>query len=490
MASGPKLMDRRDFLKFMGVGAAAGAAAMGCPGLAFSQTTASAPGKKPNVLFIAIDDMNDWIGCLGGHPDSKTPNLDRLAARGMLFTNAFCAAPLCNPSRAALMTGVRPSTSGVYTNSQPMRLSTKLADAETIPMHFRQAGYDVFGAGKIFHGGFPDPQSWDRYWPSQETSKPSDPSPAKDKQPVNGVAGSGNLDWGDIGATDEQMGDYQVTDWAIKELAKKHDKPFFMGVGIYKPHLPWYVPKKYFDMFPPDKITLPNVNEHDLDDVPEAGRKMAKPEGDHKRITEAGKWREAVSAYLACIAFADAMVGRVIDAYDHSPDRDNTIIVLWSDHGWHLGEKLHWRKFSLWEEATHNVLMVVAPGLTKPGQKCTRTVNLIDLYATLNDVCALPEKKGIESVSMMSLLKDPAAKWDRPALTTYMRNNHSVRSEQWRYIRYADGSEELYDRVKDEMEWTNLAGDPKYADVKKELARWMPATNAEDSPVRKGGGED
>lgn len=481
-------LNRRGFLKLLGAGAAAaGAAGLPLTHFASSAHAQAGPAKKPNVLFIAIDDLNDWIGCLGGHPDAKTPNLDRLASRGTLFTNAHCPAPLCNASRAALMTGIRTASTGVYGNNQPFRLSTALANAETLPMHFRAAGYEAFGAGKIYHGAFPDPQSWDRYWPSQEETQPHDPMP--EKRPASMPPPVSNFDWGPIDVADDDMGDGKITRWAEGELAKKHDKPFFMAVGVYKPHLPWYVPRKYFEMFPPEKITLPNVNEHDLDDIPEAGRKIAKAEGDHKRVIEAGQWRKAVSSYLACIAFADAMVGRVIDAYDRSPDRDNTTIVLWSDHGWHLGEKLHWRKFSLWEEATHNVLMVVAPGVTKPGTKCARTVNLLDLYPTLVDLCALPPKSGLDGVSLMPLLKDPSAKWDRPAVTTFMRGNHSVRSEDWRYIRYADGSEELYDHKKDELEWTNLATDAKYAEVKKDLAKWLPTTNAEDSPKRKGGEE-
>jgi arylsulfatase A-like enzyme len=242
-------------------------------------------------------------------------------------------------------------------------------------------------------------------------------------------------------------------------------------------------------MFPPEEVALPNVKDDDLDDVPERGRRMARPDGDHKKIIDSGKWRKAVSAYLASIAFADAMVGRVIDAFDQSPDRDNTVIVLWSDHGWHLGEKLHWRKFSLWEEATHNVLMVVAPGFTKPARRCGRPVSLLDIYPTLLEICGLPPAAGVEGTSFVPLLNDPGMAWARPALTTYMRGNHSVRTEEWRYIRYADGSEELYDRKNDELEWVNLARETRYADVTKELARHLPAVDAEDSPIRKGASE-
>ena len=467
-------INRREFIRV----ATAGTMAMGLPRFAF---TWEAEKGKPNVLFIAIDDLNDWVGCLGGHPDVKTPNLDRLADRGVLFTNAFCSAPACNPSRASLLTGILPSTSGVYHNNQPWRPA--LPDAVTIPQHFMSHGYRAVGGGKIFHGGYPDPPSWHEYFPSQTRNKPGDPMPPN--RPLNGIPETAHFDWGPVDVPDEEMGDWKVADWATGELGKRHDKPFFLGVGIFRPHLPWYVPQKYFDMYPPDEITLPNVKEDDLDDVPPMGRKIARPEGDHKKVIEYGQWRKAVSAYLASISFADACVGRVIDALDRSPYADNTIIVLWSDHGWHLGEKLHWRKFALWEEATHNVMMIAAPGVTKPGDRCTRTVSLLDIYPTLVDLSGLSYKSELEGRSLLPLLENPNAEWKWPALTTHGRNNHSIRSEKWRYIRYSDGTEELYDRKTDELEWFNLAGKPEYAEVKVELSRWLPKINAPDAPKRK-----
>ncbi len=457
---------RRQFL-----GLAAGTAAGLIPALS---TLAKQP-NRPNVLFMCIDDLNDWVRCLGGHPDVKTPHLDRLAARGVLFTNAHCSAPACNPSRASLMTGILPSTSGVYHNPDPWRQSPVLRNAVTIPQHFMAHGYRVGGGGKIFHGAFPDPASWQEYFPSQKKNKPDDPLPAD--RPLNGIPRTAHFDWGPVQANDEQMGDSQVADWAIGELRKQHDKPFFLGCGFYRPHLPWYVPQKYFDMYPLDQITLPNVREDDLDDIPEAGRRMARPQGDHRKVTERDQWRKAVQGYLASITFVDTCVGRVIDALDASDYRDNTIVVLWSDHGWHLGEKLHWRKFALWEEATHNVMMITAPGVTSAGQRCSRAVTLLDLYPTLIDLCDLAPKTELEGHSLLPLLKDPAAAWDRPALTTHGKDNHSLRTERWRYIRYADGSEELYDHDRDPLEWTNLAGDPKHAETKQQLAQWLPKTN-------------
>lgn len=440
-------------------------------------------GTRPNVLFIALDDLNDWVGCLGGHPGAVTPNLDRLAKRGVLFTSAHCAAPLCNPSRAALMTGIRPSTSGVYLNNQPMRRAPKLAGAVTLTQHFMEHGYRVTGGGKIYHLAYPDPQSWHQYFPSQQRNRPADPAP--EEVPANGIPNTAHFDWGPLDVPDSRMGDHQVVDWAAAELNRKHDRPFFLACGIYRPHLPWYVPRKYFDMHPLSKIVLPKVNEHDLDDIPPVGRKFARPQGDHARVTQHGQWERAVQGYLASITFADAQVGRLVDALDRGPHAANTTIVLWSDHGWHLGEKLHWRKFSLWEESTRNVLMISAPGITRPNGQCGRPVNLLDIYPTLIDVCGLKAREELEGRSLAPLLRDPAASWNYPTLTTYQRGNHSVRSERWRYTRYHDGTEELYDHAADPLEWRNLAGKPEHAAVKKELARWMPSADAPNAPVER-----
>lgn len=440
--------------------------------------------ERHNLLFISIDDLNNWIGCLRGHPDVKTPHLDRLAARGVLFTKAYCAAPVCNPSRAALMTGIRPSTSGVYDNNQPFRKSSALANAVTIPQHFMASGYRAAGGGKIFHTAYPDERSWQQYFPSQRQNKPADPLPGG--LPLNGIPNTAHFDWGPVNVPEAKMGDSQVVEWATGELQKKQDRPFMLGCGIFRPHLPWYVPPKYFEMYPLDKVTLPNVKEDDLDDVPAMGRRFARPQGDHAKVIRHNQWRKAVRSYLACISFADACVGRVMDALDAGPQAQTTTVVLWSDHGWHLGQKLHWRKFALWEEATHNVFMMVSPGLTRPGGRCARPVSLLDIYPTLVDVFGLPRRRELEGVSLAPLLREPNAQWSRPAVTTYLYGNHSVRSEDWRYIRYSDGGEELYDHRKDPLEWTNLAGRPECADVKRQLAAWLPKSDAPPAPHERG----
>lgn len=423
--------------------------------------------KKPNVLMIAVDDLNDWIGVLGGHPQTQTPNIDRLAKRGVLFTNAHCAAPACNPSRAALMTGVRPWTSGVYINPQPWR--PMMPDTVTLPQHFMANGYHARAGGKIYHGAYEDRASWHEWFTSGGT-----PSlPQKEKR--NPHSRAGGIVWGNLhDAPVEEMGDHRLATWVSKFLEKDHDEPFFVGCGFKKPHMPWQVPGKYYDKFPIDEIIIPEVPEGDLDDVPPAGIAMAKPEGDHAKITSSDNWPYAVQGYLATISFLDDQVGRVLDALDKGPNADNTIILFWGDHGWHLGEKEHWRKFSLWEEATKAPVIFVAPGVTQPGTRCDRPIDFMNFYPTLADLCGLSLPDHLEGVSIKRLLKDPKAKWTRPAITTHGRNNNAARTDRWRYIRYADGSEELYDHNADPMEWKNLAGHPEYASLKKKLGARFP----------------
>jgi arylsulfatase A-like enzyme len=434
--------------------------------------------ERPNVLFIAVDDLNDWIGCLGGHPDGQSPNIDSLAARGLLFERSYCSAPACNPSRVAMLTGMRPSTTGVYVNPQPWR--PVLKDAVTLPQHFMANGYQAVGCGKIFHGAYDDDDSWHEY-----LKKGGDPKPAKKVQ-ADPHSKAGGIVWGVLDVKDSQMNDYRMADYAIDYLRQPHDKPFFLACGIYRPHMPWQVPRAYYDLFPPDKVTLPQVLAGDLDDVPPAGVRMARPQGDHATIQKTDNWRYAVQAYLASIRFADAQVGRLIKALDESEYAQNTIIVLWGDHGWHLGEKEHWRKFSLWEEACRAPLMIVVPGVTKAGSRSPRTVDFVDLYPTLSELCGLPVGDHLDGDSLIPLLKNPNADWSTPALTTHGIGNHSVRSERWRYTRYANGDEELYDHDTDPMEWKNLASDPQFKSVKADLASWIPAKDAPEAPYDSG----
>lgn len=435
-------------------------------------------GTKPNVLFIAIDDLNHWVGYLGRNAQTRTPNIDGLAARGVRFTHAYCAAPVCNPSRAALMSGLRPFTSGVYENNNDWR--TVIPENLPLTTQFRNAGYFVCGAGKIYHEAYKRRSEWDDYLEREG----GNPSPAAGQSD-----GVGGIKFAPIDCKDEDLADYKITDYGIAQLGKKHEKPLFLAVGLHKPHMPWFVPRKYYDLFPLDDIKLPPYLENDLDDIPPAGVRMAKPEGDHKNILTSGRWKEAVRGYLAAIAYTDMNIGRLLDALDKSAYRDNTIICFWGDHGWHLGEKHHWRKFALWEEATRAPLIWVAPGVTKAGGACERTVDFMTVYPTLMDLCGLPTPKHVQGESIRPLLVNPQAAWDKPALTTYKFMNHAVRSEGWRYIRYANGDEELYDEVKDQYEWTNLAAKTDFTGKKTELVKFLPKENKPDIGGR-GGAED
>ena len=393
--------------------------------------SAASAADRPNVLFIAIDDLRDWVGYLGGHPQAKTPNLDRLAGRGMAFTRAYCIAPVCNPSRAALLSGMRPSTTGVYDNGGDWR--PVISPEKTLPTAFRAGGYYTAGAGKIYHGGFDRTSEWHDYFHPQG----GQPKPT-------GSDGVGGIKFAPLDCEDKDVSDYAIADWVIEKLGQKHDKPLFLCCGFHKPHMPWNVPKQYFDLFPAESVQLPPIMKDDLADVPPGGIKMAKPQGDHAAMLQSGRWKEAVLAYLATIHYLDMNVGRVLDALDKSPHRDNTIICLWSDHGWHLGEKEHWRKFALWEEATRSPLIWSVPGLTKPGSRCERPIDFTTIYPTLVELCGLEKPAHLQGVSIKPLLADPNAEWTRPAMTTFGPGNHAVRSDRWRYIRYADGGEELY----------------------------------------------
>ena len=439
--------------------------------LLFAPLASLHAGDRPNVLFIAVDDLNHWVGHLGRNKQTKTPNIDRLAAMGVTFANAQCAAPVCNPSRAALLSGKRPGTTGIYNNNTPFVRVLKPEDS--LVMQFKNAGYDTLGIGKLWHGGL----GWKEQWTTiqEETVKKGKVS----DRSIGGIALGPIVEGGD-----EAVSDTSIADYGIASLQRKHDKPFFLAVGFHKPHMPWHVPRKWFDLFPLESIKLPPYLENDLDDLPPAAVRMAHPETDHVPMQKSGRWKEAIQAYLATIAYCDMNLGRLLDAFEKSAYRDNTIICLWGDHGWHLGEKHHWRKFALWEEATKAPFMWVVPGVTKPNTLCERTVDFMSIFPTLTDLCGIPTPAHNEGVSIRRLLADPKASWDLPARTTYKFNNHTVRSEGWRYIRYANGDEELYDEAKDPNEWTNLAAQPGFAARKAELAAFLPKTNAPDPSER------
>jgi arylsulfatase A-like enzyme len=439
---------------------------------------------KPNVLFIAIDDLNDWTGMLKGNLQARTPHMDRLAAKGMVFSNAHCAAPACGPSRSALMSGIRPSTSGNYENRNSLTRNPLLNNSVLLPEFFGRNGYYVCGSGKLFHGAhFKDEvqgRGFDDYYPS----KTQDQFPWIDRfsspRPLNGIKKgiARYADWGPYhpDVTLEDINDGKTAKWAAETLLGGELKePFFLGAGIFQPHLPNYALQEYFDRFPLDEIEIPKgYLEGDMKDVPKASGKQR-----HiawaKTIRAAGQWKPAIQAYLAATAMTDDLIGQMVGALDKSKYADNTIVVLWSDHGFQLGEKERWAKYSLWERATRVNMVWVAPGVTKPGSTSSKPVNLLDIYPTLASLTGCkPPKNQLEGNDLSVLMKNPGASWDKTSLTTFGYKNYGVRSERHRYIVYADGSEELYDHTKDKWEWRNLAADPEYAEVKEKLRRGIP----------------
>jgi arylsulfatase A-like enzyme len=433
----------------------------------------AAEPKRPNVLFIAVDDLNHWVGYTGRNPQAKTPNIDRLSKRGVSFTNAHCLAPACEPSRAALFSGMRPSTTGCYLNGHKWK--KHVPEGISLNATFKKAGYYVAGMGKTYHysvRGAKDvyASEWDDYPPVRASSGGG---ASKNK---------GFFEPPPRGMKDEDLADWHTVDYCIEQMNVERDKPFFLACGMIKPHLPWAVPRKYYDMFPRDEIKLPPHIKDDLKDVPAAGVRMAKPTGDHAKFLKTDRWKDAVQSYLATCTYVDVCIGRLLDGLDESGKADNTVIVLWGDHGWHLGEKEHWRKFALWEEATRAPLIWVAPGVTKTDVLCDTPVDFLTVYPTLCDLAGIDAPKHVEGKSLRPLLVDPKAKWDDVALTTHGYMNHAVRSDRWRYIRYGNGSEELYDHENDQYEWKNLAADPAYDKIKKELAVHFPKNNA---PPRK-----
>ncbi|HKX60558.1 MAG TPA: sulfatase, partial [Verrucomicrobiae bacterium] len=370
----------------------------------------------------------------------------------------------------------RPGVTGVYDNQNPF--ARVISADESLVMQFRNAGYETLGMGKLWHGGLGFPEQW-----SATGGRPRGGNRPPARLEDNSI---GPIRFGVIDGGDEAVPDTATADYGVAELARKHERPFFLTLGFHKPHMPWNVPRKYFELHPLAGIQLPPHRTNDLDDLPTAGVKMAGPTGDHARVLASGRWKEAVQAYLAAISYLDAQVGRVLDAFDRSAYATNTIICFWGDHGWHFGEKSHWRKFALWEEATRAPFIWVVPGVTQPGGVCQRTVDFMSIYPTLCSLAGISVPKHVEGENIRSLLVNPSAHWDKPAITTFGRNNHAIRTERWRYIRYHDGGEELYDHGQDPYEWTNLA--PRTAEsspVLKELARWLPTVNK--PPVRRAG---
>ena len=457
--------------------------------------------NRPNILFVSIDDLNDWIGCLGGHPQVKTPNIDALARHGVLFTEAHCTAPVCGPSRTAIMSGRRPWTTGVYSNNANYPL--RLPDVESMPEFLVRHGYHVMGAGKLFHGdsNYPSgafheyakgvPQPWPKEAILSSRQTPIYEWRIADQVisfPRNGMPAdrtwkdTHTFDWGPLDLPDEKFRDSAVIQWSCERLRKSYEKPFFLGVGIHLPHQPLYAPQRFHDMYPPETTVLPAYIEDDLEDLSTSGQDYAlipTTSGSHSTVVHYRQWQNAVSSYLATVTFVDHLLGVLLKELDRSEHAENTWIVLWSDHGWHLGEKNHWGKATGWYRATRVPLMIVPPSSAKPdgylpGNQCNQPVNLIDLYPTVVEMVGLKPDSELEGRSLLPLVDGSDSDWSDHTVTTFGRGNHAISTKRWRYIQYFDGSAELYDRSTDPHEWNNLIDQPQWQELVRELRRKVP----------------
>jgi len=445
----------------------------------------SAADERPHVLMIAVDDLRDWTTEFGG-VRPIVPNLDRLVSGGVHFRRAYCQIPLCNPTRASLMTGLRPDRTGVFDLDAHFR--DHVPDAVTLPQLFRQHGWISARVGKIYHydvprgigtDGLDDPESWDmvvnpRGRDVAEEHLITNPTP---ERPVSAA-----LSWLAADGTDEEQTDGMIASEAVKLIREQREGPLFLAVGFFRPHTPFVAPKAYFDLYPLDRIALPDAPSDDRDDIPTAAFAHNNPTPNYglDELT----CRQAIQAYLACTSFVDAQVGRLLDALDETGQRDRTIVVLWSDHGYHLGEHLGvWQKRTLFEESARSPLVIRVPGVTEPGRnKCDGVVEFVDIYPTLGDLCGLPQPPSLQGRSLKPLLADPGANWDSAAVTQVLRPadsrlsepamGRSVRTERWRYTQWNEGAagEELYDHSRDPDEFTNLSELPEHEALKRELA--------------------
>jgi arylsulfatase A-like enzyme len=461
-------LDRRQFTRLSTAAAAA----------ALLPSGACLPSRRqPNVLFIAVDDMNDWPGCLGGHPHAKTPHLDALAQRGMLFTNAHCPAPQCSGSRTAVLTGVEPYNSGVYDNVHDYRQA--YPDLVNLPQKFMAEGYQVTNVGKMFH--FPEPTSF------QFAHHPGGVNLRQFRDLDDGW-GRGDppddrgFDWGPVSVGMDSMNEGKVAAKVEQELAERSEPPFYLSVGIFRPHLPWFIPKPILDRFPINEISVPMTLGRDRSDLGFRAKKFI-TENRHRAVLRAEQRKKVIACYLAAMALADDTLARVMAALDASPYADETIVVLWSDHGHHLGEKIHWSKYTLWEDTTHVPLIISAPGVTRPGRQSNAPVSLVHLYPTLVDLCGLTPQDGLDGTSLRPLMEDPQATWDRPAIIT-SGLSQAVRTERHRFIRYDTDERELYDHQTDPHEWLNLqwVRGSYYNEIKAELEAMLPESMAKQVP--------
>jgi arylsulfatase A-like enzyme len=459
------------------------------------------PESPPNVIMFVTDDLNDWVGPLG-YKQAVTPNLDQLASEGVTFTNAQAPGVYCAPSRTAIWTGLHASTTGCYGDHV---FHYDYPDMVTMQMAFKEAGYETYGAGKLYHhrSGYVDLRGWDEYFARSQQVKDMawemngyhmTDVPLPDPYPYSPYytrsdreAGSaGHLEWGPIdNAQEEDMVDVIRTNWACDIIQKEHEKPFFLAVGMYCPHYPNYSPQKYFDLYDRDSIKLPPYREDDLDDLsPELRRRMLARYKQHLELKELGALEDAVLAYLAAVSFADANLGRIMNSLESSPYKDNTIIIFWSDQGFHHGEKGHWGKHTLWERTSNVPFIWAGKGIAR-NEAVETTVSLIDIYPTLAEICNLNVERSFDGISLVHSLESPSGAKDRNVLMpSHEMGAYSIINMNWRYIYNPDGSEELYNVREDPNEWYNLAGDEKYSQVIQELKKSAPEKFAEEATPR------
>jgi len=534
-------MDRRGFLRLAFVAGLAHAA-----DLSFAETF-SGDGGNPNVVLILCDDLNHYVEGMGGHPQARTPNIQRLMQKGVTFTNAHTNHPVCLPSRTSLFSGIYPHVSGAL-GWEGWDDSELLKSCTSMLAFLKNNGYEMYGTGKLNHSAgrhrwvWNDqngrsrfagntnygPVPWDgknagwlmhpdmkdmekliinhqeKLWKArgEHCFGPLSDIPEYKPDPEQGIPGykgwvlSGDEPFRYVNDDDRDlMPDELSAKYASEVLSRQHDSPFFLGVGFIRPHTPMYAPKKYFDMFPLDQVELPPYKENDLDDCQEFKSLIFKYGFQrHELFNQYGgvdMWKRCVQAYLACTAFADDQVGKVLDALENGPHADDTIVIFTSDHGFHMGEKDYNFKLTNWEVSTRVPFVVVAPGITRPGTKCNKPISLIDIYPTVIDLCGLPgepnaetNQQPLDGHSIKPFLLDPVnGTWDGPdvALTAIYSQDEkqgqvrhfSVRSEDFRYTLYSNDAEELYDHRNDPHEWTNLAKDRNYSDVKRRLKRTL-----------------
>ncbi|MHC4250371.1 MAG: sulfatase [Planctomycetota bacterium] len=437
--------------------------------------TASA-AKRPDVLFIAIDDMNDWTTLFDKKNPIKTPNLERLAGRGVFFDRAYCASAACTPSRTAIITGLQPFNSGVYSNSHCS--PDRFPKVTTLPKYLSKHGYETWSAGKILHHNPRVIQELEKPMFDHHMGMLPARKPKSGRNHNGYTRGKLGMIWWDWGLHDQKLIDLDTVEWVEKAMDARSTKPRFVAAGIFKPHLPFYADAETFKKYPLDRTVQPPMPPDDHNDIPPIGIQMSRKEHFIWQSTtrqppnHPGSLRRMVQCYQASADFADQMIGRLIKKLDSTGRAEDTIIILWADHGYHLGDKKACVKFTLWEKANRVPFIIVAPGFKK-GVVCSRPVSLVDIYPTLVELAGLPANRLNDGTSLVLLLKDPKRKW-KPAVMTMKEGNHAIRSDRWRYIRYHDGTEELYDHSKDPWEWKNLARDPRYAGIIAEHKKYLP----------------